>query len=144
MQSLAEIKELLTAGKRDAAKRALLAFLHAEPDNVSAWALLATLLEEPEQQAKCYRRILHLDPDNREAAESLQQLARPSPPSETASSTVQGNVLRCPQCGGMMEVHFVSVSCAINAPAVLTAAPKWTYPTAINALSAITSSRPTC
>ena len=107
MQSLAEIKELLTAGKRAAAKRALLAFLQAEPDNVSAWALLATFLEEPEQQAKCYHHILHLDPDNREAAESLQRLARPSPPLETASSTVQGNMLRCPQCGGTMEVHFV-------------------------------------
>jgi len=107
MQSLVEIKELLTAGKRAAARRALLAFLHAEPDNVSAWALLATLLEETEQQAKCYHRILRLDSDNREAAESLQRLARPSPPLETASSTVQGNMLRCPQCGGMMEVHFV-------------------------------------
>ncbi|HEY89627.1 MAG TPA: hypothetical protein G4N98_07845 [Thermoflexia bacterium] len=54
-----------------------------------------------------FRKYDPLGPDNREAAESLQRLARPSPPLETASSTVQGNGLRCPQCGGTMEVHFI-------------------------------------
>ncbi|MCD4739154.1 MAG: zinc ribbon domain-containing protein [Anaerolineae bacterium] len=54
-----------------------------------------------------FRKYDPLDPDNREAAESLQRLARPSPPLETESSTVPGNMLRCPQCGGTMEVRFI-------------------------------------
>ena len=49
--------------------------LEAEPENADAWALLATLLTNPAEQAKCYREILRITPGDSQAAAWLESLA---------------------------------------------------------------------
>jgi len=103
MDPLDTVKRRIEAGDREGAKRTLFQALRGEPYNVVAWALLATVLDDPDKQADCYRRILALDPGNREAAEKLRQITgglRQTPPSSETGP------LQCPQCGGAMEVHF--------------------------------------
>jgi len=48
--------------------------LETEPDNADAWALLATLLTDPAEQAQCYREILRITPGDRQAAAWLAAL----------------------------------------------------------------------
>jgi hypothetical protein len=98
------------AGDREAARHELTKILCTDPRNVAAWALLAPLLENSDRQADCYRRILAVDPDNGHAVERLRQLAAEPSASESpqAPSLPEAGVpLRCPQCGGTMEVRFV-------------------------------------
>jgi len=91
MDPLDAVRRLVTASDREGAKRALGSILRADPQNASAWAMLAPLLQDPTQQADCYRQILRLDPDNGEAAARLRALAgRPpqaSPRDQSASSS---------------------------------------------------------
>jgi DNA-directed RNA polymerase subunit M/transcription elongation factor TFIIS len=103
MDPLDTVKRRIEAGDREGAKRTLFHTLNVEPDNVAAWALLATVLDDPDRQADCYRRILALDPGNREAAEKLRQIT--GGPRQTPPSSETGP-LQCPQCGGAMEARF--------------------------------------
>ncbi|MBN2392162.1 MAG: hypothetical protein JXR84_15650, partial [Anaerolineae bacterium] len=93
---MAEIRHLIDAGVPEAARRALAAHLTANPHHIAAWMLLATLLDDPQQQADCYRQVLSLDPGHTAAARALAQL----------SGAARDVVLRCPQCGGAMEIYF--------------------------------------
>lgn len=92
MKDLREIWQRAQSGDRVGARRRLVRILQEEPRNVRAWALLATLLTDPAQQAECYRRILRIDPNNRRAAASLASL-------ETGSGLIQ----TCPNCGAPLE-----------------------------------------
>jgi hypothetical protein len=65
-------------GDLDGARLALVDLLKAEPDNLDAWAFLAMLLKEPDEQAECYRQILRIDPENRQAAMWLEVLTPPA------------------------------------------------------------------
>lgn len=94
--SLAAIRRQIDSGAFDAAKRALVARLTANPHHIDAWLLLATLLDDPQQQADCYRQVLSLDPGHGAASRALAQFTTP----------MEGVVLRCPQCGGAMEIYF--------------------------------------
>jgi len=96
MGPLDTIRRQIESGEHQTARRALVALLRANPHHVEAWMLLASVLEDPQQQADCYRQVLSLDPGHRLAAQALAQLTTPA--KETA--------LRCPQCGGPMEVYF--------------------------------------
>jgi hypothetical protein len=98
MDSLATIRRQIDSGALKAARRALGARLTAHPYDIAAWMLLATLLDDPQQQADCYRQVLSLDPDYEPAARALAQL--------TTTKTTEGAILRCPQCGGAMEIYF--------------------------------------
>jgi len=62
MDPLDAVRRLITASDREGAKRALGSILRADPQNVSAWAMLAPLLKDPAQQADCYRQILRIEP----------------------------------------------------------------------------------
>lgn len=73
------IKHRINAGDREGARLELNNLLETDPDNVDAWALLAILLTEPAEQARCYHQILRIDPQNRLAAAWLEALARVVP-----------------------------------------------------------------
>ena len=68
------IRHLINAGDERGARLALAELLEAEPDNADAWALLAILLTDPDEQARCYREILRIAPDDRQAAAWLELL----------------------------------------------------------------------
>lgn len=98
------IKERIYAGDRAGARKELQVLLQAEPDNVEAWVLLATLLDDPDEQIHCYQAILHLDPDNRQAAIWLDALTGQRP---EMTPRDEGEGLQCPQCGGIVEIRFL-------------------------------------
>jgi hypothetical protein len=107
--SLDEIRHRINAGDREGARLTLVELLKIDADNVEAWALLAILLEDPAEQAQCYREIVRVDPENRQAAAWLEALTpqRPEPVGQEASPRVAGLTLLCSQCGGVTEVRFV-------------------------------------
>jgi len=74
MCSLDPIWQQAQTGDHLGAKRELARFLREQPASVQGWLLMATLLDEPAQQAECYRRVLRLDSQNRRALTMLQQL----------------------------------------------------------------------
>lgn len=92
MQSLNLIWQQAQTGDRLAAKRELAGLLREQPGNVQGWLLMATLLDDPAQQADCYRKVLGLDPQNRRAATMLQQLSASEVPSrEEEAATTQSS-----------------------------------------------------
>jgi hypothetical protein len=110
MISLHRVRRKIEAGDLESAKRDLVEILRADRENILAWAFLALVLDDPIKQADCYRQILKIDPANREAAARLQRLMRhtPSRPGTHESPRAQTReTLRCPQCGGPMEVRFI-------------------------------------
>lgn len=87
MYPIDPIWQQVQTGDRLGAKKELARLLREQPNNVQGWLLMATLLDEPAQQAECYRKVLRLDPQNRRAATMIQQLASfEIPSSETPSS----------------------------------------------------------
>ena len=68
------IRHQITTGDQRGARLSLVELLEAEPDNADAWALLATLLTDPDEQAQCYREILRITPDDSQAAVWLESL----------------------------------------------------------------------
>lgn len=81
MHSLNSIWQQAQTGDHLGAKKELARLLHEQPGNVQGWLLMATLLDDPAQQAECYRKVLRLDPHNRRAAALLPSLASSAPPS---------------------------------------------------------------
>jgi len=102
MNSLDSISQHLDVGQVGEARRELVKLLRIEPRNTAAWMLLATLLDDEDKQADCYRQVLTIEPGNAQASEKLQQLTYRLPPVGE-----DGTVLCCPQCGGKMNVRFV-------------------------------------
>ncbi len=74
MDTLETVKQRIDAGDSHGAVRDLIEVLRTDPQNLSAWLLLATLLDDPQKQIDCYRRILHIDPQHRQAKHQLQML----------------------------------------------------------------------
>jgi hypothetical protein len=95
MEELLEIWQQAQTGDQTGARRQLVEVLREEPRNVRAWALMATLLSDPAQQADCYRRILRFDPGNRRAAAMLASL-----------EADPGAMQTCPHCGAPMALRF--------------------------------------
>jgi uncharacterized Zn finger protein (UPF0148 family) len=83
----------------------LVKLLEAEPDNADAWALLAILLADPAEQAQCYREILRINPNDRQAEAWLASLTgHPAAPSDGEPRTQEPPGRECPRCGGMIKV----------------------------------------
>jgi hypothetical protein len=74
MHPLNLIWQQAQTGDRLGAKKELARRLQEQPDDVQAWLLMAALLDEPEQQVECCRKVLRLDPQNRHAATMLQRI----------------------------------------------------------------------
>jgi DNA-directed RNA polymerase subunit RPC12/RpoP len=103
------IKHRINAGYRKGARLELTALLKSDPDDADAWALLAILLQDPVEQVECYRQILRINPDDRQAAAWLDALSRdlPEASQQEGPPTPDQWTLRCAQCGGVTEVRFV-------------------------------------
>jgi len=74
MHPLNLIWQQAQTGDRLGARKELARRLQEQPDDVQAWLLMTALLDEPEQQAECCRKVLHLDPQNCHAATMLQRI----------------------------------------------------------------------
>ena len=74
MDDLKPAMQHISDGQRERAVKELADVLAANPGNADAWWLLATLLDDPVQQADCLRRVLKLDPANERAARALADL----------------------------------------------------------------------
>jgi len=83
----------------------LVKLLEAEPDNADAWALLAILLEDPDEQAQCYREILRINPNDRQAKAWLASLTgQPTTPAGGEPWMQEPLGRECPRCGGTIKV----------------------------------------
>jgi len=82
MDTLDEAIHLLAAGERDSARAMVTRIVQTDPKSVTAWRLLASLLDDPAQKMECYRRIIAIAPDHLEAQEKLQQ-SKPAAQSAT-------------------------------------------------------------
>jgi len=115
MDLLDTVRRRIEIGDREGARRELASVLRADPHSVPAWLLLADLIKDPAQQADCYRQILRLDPENRQAAARLGTLTNETPESNLESQPLpnvfdnvfddakEATSLRSPQCGGTTE-----------------------------------------
>ena len=74
MTNLNQIKQFVASGDQDTAIRELGRLLHADPQNVEAWLLLADLREDPYERKDCYKHVLKLDPYNEQAQLELKLL----------------------------------------------------------------------
>ena len=72
---LEEIKRQIKSGDLEAARRLLDSFTSADPLNTNAWVLLASISEDPNERAECYRHILQIDPGNRPIAAKLLDIS---------------------------------------------------------------------
>jgi len=103
MDALATIQQQAETGDRAGARQAAIALLRAEPQNVRAWLVLATLLDDPAQQAQCYKRVLRLAPGHPQATTLLARLQSP-PPAVTVPPPTTATSLTCPHCGASVIV----------------------------------------
>lgn len=71
---LTEIRYLAQQGKRAIAKRDVIALIKARPDYAAAWQLLAELLDNEKDKAKCYQKLLEIDPNNEAASLYFERL----------------------------------------------------------------------
>lgn len=103
------IRQQISAGDLDGARLKVVRLLHADPENVAAWELLGTLMDDPAKAADCYRQILRIDPHHSQAAARLAALAGQTavPVSQGTPSRSEEPKLRCQQCGAVMEVRFI-------------------------------------
>ncbi|MGC9394469.1 MAG: hypothetical protein ACP5J4_06400 [Anaerolineae bacterium] len=86
MHPLNLIWQQAQTGDRLRARKELARRLGEQPDDAQAWLLMAVLLDEPEQQAECCRKVLHLDPQNRHAVTMLQRIGTQESVSEASLS----------------------------------------------------------
>lgn len=82
--------------------------LEAEPDNTDAWALLAILLADPDERAQCYREILRISPNDRQAAAWLASLTgQQAAPAGGEPQMQEPPGTECPRCGGTIKVSLL-------------------------------------
>jgi hypothetical protein len=74
MDPLETPKHLIQIGDTNKARVILGKILYSDPHNLEAWELLSDLLDDPQQKADCYRKILGIDPWNVNAAKGLHDL----------------------------------------------------------------------
>ena len=77
---LREAEEYLRAGRPDAARTLLVAYLKARPNSEQAWLLLSSVVSDPRQKMDCLQRVLKINPRNVEAQTRLDQLVTPPRP----------------------------------------------------------------
>lgn len=93
MDTLDEVIQLLAAGERDRARAMVVRILQTDLQNVTAWRLLASLLDDPAQKMDCYRRIIAIAPDNQEAGEKLRRNTPTAQPARMQSQPVSAESL---------------------------------------------------
>jgi hypothetical protein len=75
----------------------------------TAWELLASITDDPNERAECYRHVLQIDPENRPIAAKLLEISSQIQGTPPQGRSDEGNdpLLYCKECGGPAEVHFV-------------------------------------
>ncbi len=73
MADLDAIQTLIAASRKDEAARQLARVLSTNPDDIQAWLLMASVIDDPARKADCYRQALKLDPQNPVALEFFQK-----------------------------------------------------------------------
>ncbi len=106
---LEDIKGQIKAGDIEGARLSLDSFTASDPLNTSAWELFASISDDPNERAACYRHILQIDPDNRQVAGKLLEISGQIQDSSPQKRPAHGDdpALYCKQCCGRAEVHFV-------------------------------------
>jgi hypothetical protein len=106
---LEDIKNQINGGDIQEARRLLQTLTAEEPLNANAWELLADISDDPNEQAECYRRILQIDPGNRQIAVKLLETTGETQDHQSQKRSYQpyDPIIYCKQCGGPAEVHFV-------------------------------------
>ena len=89
------IKQRIDNGDREGARTNLAHLVQKNPDNILAWEMLASLLDDPIRQADCYHKILKLDPGNQLAAEKLAEINDPK-----TGEVQTGETFKAPQNNG--------------------------------------------
>ncbi|MGD8622135.1 MAG: hypothetical protein PVH60_09285 [Anaerolineales bacterium] len=79
----------LRDGQHQAARRLLVPYVKAHPQDASGWFLLSYALDASDKKVECVRRALKIDPSNARAQKRLQNLlnkAQSAPPPSASSS----------------------------------------------------------
>ena len=74
MDELTFPRKLLSLGDRIGALQELARLIQMNPRNIDAWLLLADAADENLKKADCYRQVLRLDPENKQAQEGLKNI----------------------------------------------------------------------
>lgn len=98
-QLLQQAFSLAKVGQRTEAKKILSQLVRDDPRNARAWYILSQVVEQPERQIFCLKKVLEIDPGNTKAVQRLQKLhdeafpdfAPPSAPEQPASSEQDEN-----------------------------------------------------
>lgn len=106
---LEDIRNQINGGDIQEARHSLQAITTEEPLNANAWELLADISDDPNERAECYRRILQIDPGNRQIAVKLLEITGETQDfqPQKRSNQAYDPIIYCKQCGGPAEVHFV-------------------------------------
>jgi len=83
MDPLETPKHLIRIGDKNTACIELSKVLSSDSNNLEAWELLSTLVDDPNQREDCFNQILRIDPENKTAAQYLQAISsEKAPPSK--------------------------------------------------------------
>lgn len=85
------IIQLIRQGERQAARAQLVALARSKPNDERVWFLLSLVVDDPQQQSDCLRRVLQINPDNQDAERRLIALGgAPSPEPEAPTPEAWG------------------------------------------------------
>lgn len=73
-----DLRQAIEAYKRGDKKRCLKivsSFLKKNPESEQGWLLVALCVEDEDRQRQCYRRVLQINPDNKQARDALKSWA---------------------------------------------------------------------
>jgi hypothetical protein len=69
-------RKLFSLGDKEGTLQELARLIQMNPRNIDAWLLLADVVHENAKKADCYRQILRLDPENKQAQQGLQNIVQ--------------------------------------------------------------------
>ena len=84
---ISEAAGLLRRGDKLGARRLLFGFVRQNPNSEQGWLVLGMTMDDPNQQAECFRRVLSINPNNAQARQKLEQ-ANTAPAGETLRQTL--------------------------------------------------------
>jgi hypothetical protein len=74
IEGLRQANILIKAGKKTEAFPILKSILKTNRDNKDAWFLLAICVNKPEDKIFCYKEIIRIDPNDKEAIKALESI----------------------------------------------------------------------
>lgn len=108
--SLQDATNALQQGNQGLAIGTLATVVRSEPNNETAWLMLASLLDDNAKKRHCLERVLAINPGNSQAALEWMRLQPPatiSPPVQrepVAPKPPMVESVQCPKCGAPVDV----------------------------------------